>query len=249
MMSAIYEEIIGLTPFKMITQHIIPAIIPDSLEHLESRLSEMRGAVKRVQVDVMDGTYTKNTSWPYSGVQKEAFEAIRREDEGLPYWQEFDFEIDLLLEKPEKRIDEWALAGAACLIVHVESTDKLDDIASECNNRRIEMALALKPSTDIQKLSSQIERALFVQVMGNDRIGYHGVTLDKKVLDKIREIKKQWPHSEVGVDIGVNTETLPQLIEAGAERFACGSAVFNFTDPSSAIVHLENIVSTHTKTS
>jgi len=231
------------------TQHIVPAIIPDSLDHLESRLHGVQGVVKRVQIDVMDGTYTKNTTWPYSGVQKEAFEAIRREDEGLPYWQDFDFEIDMLLGTPEERIIEWALAGAACLIVHVESTEKLEAIAQECNNRRIEMALAIKPSTDIEKLSPTIDRALFVQVMGNDRVGYHGVSLDKRVLETVRNIKEKWPQTEVGVDIGVTAETLPQLLEVGATRFASGSSVFNFGEPSSAIAHLESIISKHMKKS
>jgi len=231
----------------MITQHIIPAIIPNSLDHLQSRLREIHGVVKRVQIDVMNGTYAPSVTWPYAGAGREAFEDERRVDEGIPYWQDFDFEIDLLLEKPEERISEWALAGVACFIVHIESTKKLKEIFDECFERRIEIALALRPSTDINELEEHIDRALFVQVMGSDRIGYHGVSLDKTVLDKIRAIKKRWPKITIGVDIGVNAETLPQLVEAGATRFASGSAVFAYSTPSSAIAYLENIVSTHMK--
>lgn len=229
----------------MKTQHIIPAIIPDSYDQLQSRLREVQGIVNRVQIDVMDGTYAPTTSWPYAGAGREAFEAIRREDQGLPYWQDFDFEIDLLLKKPEERLSEWALAGAACLIFHVESTDKLEEIAHECYERRIEMALALKPSTDIELLAPFVDRALFVQVMGNDRIGYHGVSLDAKALNTIRAIKTRWPNIVVGVDIGVTAETLPKLCQAGATRFAAGSAVFNFNTPAGAISHLESVIQQH----
>lgn len=231
----------------MKTQHIVPAIIPDSLDQLQSRLREVLGIVPRVQIDVMDGTYAPTSSWPYAGAGREAFEAIRREDQGLPYWQDFDFEIDLLLKNPEERLVEWTLAGAACLIFHVESTDKLEDIAHECYERRVEMALAIKPSSDIELLAPYIERSLFVQVMGNDRIGYHGVSLDAKALDMIQKIKKRWPNITVGVDIGVSPETLPKLCDAGATRFAAGSAVFNFNTPAGAISHLESIITEHLK--
>ena len=189
----------------------------------------------------MDGTYAPKPSWPYSGAGREAFEAIRREDEGLPYWQDFDFEIDLLLRNPETRIPEWGLAGVACLIFHIETTEKIEEIAQECYERRIEMALALKPSTNIEILAPYIERALFVQVMGNDRIGYHGMDFDIKALATISAIKTRWPRTTVGVDIGVSAETLPDLCKAGATRFAAGSAVFNFSSPAGAISHLEGI--------
>lgn len=225
----------------MKTQHIIPAIIPDSLTHLQSRLNDVHGVVRRVQIDVMDGTYAPTISWPYSGVDRESFEATRKEDQGLPYWQDFDFEIDLLLTKPEERISEWALAGATCFIVHIESTEKIDEIAKKCFELRIEMALALKPSTNIDLLASHVDQALFVQVMGNDKIGYHGVDLDPSALDSIRAIKQRWPDTIVGVDIGVSAETLPELCRAGATRFAAGSAVFNFSSPAGAISHLESI--------
>ncbi|HCC05218.1 TPA: hypothetical protein DEP58_02835 [Patescibacteria group bacterium] len=225
----------------MRVQRIIPAIIPDSLTHLQSRLREVQGVVNRVQIDVMDGTYAPRVSWPYSGAGREAFEAIRREDEGLPYWQDFDFEIDLLLRNPETRIPEWGLAGVACLIFHIETTEKIETIAQECYERRIEMALALRPSTNIELLAPYIERALFVQVMGNDRVGYHGVSLDTSALATISAIKARWPKTTVGVDIGVSAETLPELCSAGATRFAAGSAVFNFSSPAGAISHLEGV--------
>lgn len=229
----------------MKTQHIIPAIIPESLDHLRSRLREVRGVVRRVQIDVMDGSYAPSLSWPYMGAVKEAFEAVRREDAGLPYWQDFDFEIDLLIKKPEDHIAEWALAGAASLIVHVESTEALSQIASECTKRRIELALAIKPSTNIEVIEPYLDRVLFVQVMGSERIGYHGVSLSNEAVETIRVLRKRWPKLVVGVDIGVTAETLPLLCEAGATRFAAGSAVFNYSSPAGALVHLENVVSKH----
>jgi ribulose-phosphate 3-epimerase len=176
-------------------------------------------------------------------VDRESFEAIRREDNGLPYWQDFDFEIDLLLQHPEEHIEEWAIAGAACLIVHVETTDKLADILADCKSRRIEVALALKPSTDIDVLAPYVSELVFVQCMGNDHVGRHGVPLDPRALEHVRAIKERWPDVVVGVDIGVNEETLPKLKEAGATRFAVGSAIFESGDSVRAFKHLEAVAS------
>ncbi len=231
----------------MKTQHIIPAIIPDSLLYLQSRLKEVRGFVRRVQIDVMDGTYVPVTTWPYDNSSREAFESKKKEGEGIPYWQDFDFEIDLMVENPENKILDWALVGARCVIVHVESTKNVSEVIDKCYENRLEVALALKPSTDISVLSENINRVLFVQVMGSDRIGHNGVSLDERVLDKIREIKNKWTETVVGVDIGVNEETIPSLCEAGATRFASGSAVFNYASPVGAISNLENIVSKNIK--
>jgi len=227
----------------MISQHVIPAIIPDSFEHLRSRLREVHDTVQRVQIDVMNGSYAPSVSWPYTGTDRNEFESVRRSDQGLPYWQDFEFEIDLLIKKPEESIAHWALAGAACLIVHVESTEKLAVIQEECYARRIEMALAIKPSSDIALLEPYVTQVLFVQVMGSDRIGYNGVTLEDKAVEQVQKIHARWPNVTIGVDIGVTTETLPRLCEAGATRFAAGSAVFNFGSPSGAIAHLEDIAS------
>jgi len=227
----------------MRTQHIIPAIIPDSIDQLERTLRDLRSVAHRIQVDVMDGTYAPGKTWPYDGVEREAFEAIRREDDGLPYWQDFDFEIDLLVKNPEERIEEWAIAGAACLIVHTETTDKLAAIVADCKNRRLELALALTPSTDIAVLAPYVSDLVFVQVMGNDRVGRHGVPLDPRAVEHIRAIKKEWPDVVIGVDIGVKEETLPQLLEAGATRFAAGSAIFEMGEPARAWKYLEAIAS------
>jgi ribulose-phosphate 3-epimerase len=131
-----------------------------------------------------------------------------------------------MVREPERRMEEWALAGATTLIIHVESTEHLEDIFAYCGERRVEVALALKPSTDIEVLAPYVDRALFVQCMGSDRIGYHGVSLDPRTLDTIRALRARYPSTAVGVDIGVSARTLPNLVAAGATRFAAGSAVF-----------------------
>lgn len=226
----------------MIPQFVIPAIIPESYDYLQSRLRDLRRTVHRVQVDVMDGTYTRAASWPYTGADRAAFEAIRREDEGLPYWQDFDFEIDLMVREPEKHIAEWSLAGAACVIIHAESTDHMDDVIAAANERRLEVALALKPSTDIERIAPFVHEVQFVQCMGSDSIGTHGVALEDRAIAQVRALRARWPDIAIGVDIGVSAQTIPTLLDAGATRFAAGSAIFLAHDSRIAWKELERMV-------
>jgi pentose-5-phosphate-3-epimerase len=108
----------------------------------------------------------------------------------------------------------------------------------------VEVALALRPSTDIALLEPYIDDVVFVQCMGNDKIGYHGVALEERAVDMIARIHARWPKVLIGVDIGVNKDTIPRLYSAGARRFATGSAVFGGGDPSGAITALRAIVDT-----
>ena len=78
--------------------------------------------------------------------------------------------------------------------------------------------------------------------MGNDRIGFGGVPLDEElVLPKISELRKRHPELTISVDIGVNAETAPRLIAAGATRLVAGSAIFGKANPAQAIKELERL--------
>lgn len=224
--------------------HIIPSVIPDSLQSLSDDLARVRGACGRVQLDVMDGTYASGRSWPYQRGDSQAFAEITREEEGLPFWQSFDFEIDLLLKEPEKQIELWALAGAACMVVHMGTTEKLSEIFEFGAQRRIEIALALRPGDDTAALVPWIDSLAFVQVMGNETIGFHGKPLDERAVKLVRDIHARFPLTPIGVDIGVSEDTLPVLCEAGASRFAVGSAIWSSSEPKRAIAQLEALAHT-----
>lgn len=205
-------------------------------------MREIRSVVRSVQIDVMDGTYTDTMSWPYVGAEGNSFLAEQHEDAGLPYWRELDIEVDLMVREPERHIPRWALMGATRAIIHVESTNALKDAVSLAKEHRMEVALALRPATDVSILAPFVDSVVFVQCMGNNRIGRHGVSLDEHVYTKVREMKQQWPTLLVGVDIGVSLETVPLLYASGVRRFATGSAVFEGGEPVRALARLNEAV-------
>lgn len=203
---------------------VVPAILPASFEELSAKVALVRGLVRRVQLDVADGSYAPSKTWPYA--EAGHFESLLEESEGLPFWDEIDYEVDLLIKEPEKEIDKWIQAGVAAAVVHIESTENVQDIIKKLHEVNAEVGLGIKPSTPNEELFKHIADADFVQCMGNDNIGYHGVELDPSVYDKIRDIRARYPEMPIAVDIGVNEETAPLLVDAGATKLVSGSAIF-----------------------
>lgn len=221
---------------------IIPAIIPDTFQTLRAEMEAVKELVDRVQVDIMDGQFAPEATWPYNeGREAYLFDGIVAQERGFPFWEDLQFEIDLMVEKPEAVIDDWIQVGATAIIIHADSTDKHEAVFKKLQERGVECGLAVLPSNRnavVEKLRDHID---FLQIMGNDRIGYHGVELDPLVYDKLEDLRDRFPDLSIGVDIGVDAKTAPQLAVAGATRLVSGSAIFGSDDMAAAITELENV--------
>jgi ribulose-phosphate 3-epimerase len=222
---------------------IIPAIMPDSFKDLDDKVSMVFHYVKTVQVDIMDGKFVPGRTWPYFSSDKHTFQDLLTESEGLPHWDNVDYEIDLMIDKPENVIEDWIVAGAARIIVHIESTQKMDEII-KINQGRIELGIALNIDTPLSDIVGYLEDIQFVQFMGIQTIGLQGQPFDDRVLNKIRELHEGHPEVLVSVDGAVNFETAPLLLEAGVKRFVSGSAIFE-GHPADNIRNMKALVGIH----
>lgn len=218
---------------------MIPAIIPKDFTELEEKIELVKGVVPLVQVDVMDGRYTPQASWPYKK-QDENFAAIIDESRGMPFWEEVDFEVDLMVNEPEKIIEDWVRAGATRIIVHFDSTNELPLIIDTLKNI-VEIGVALGIHTDISKIAPFISSIDFIQCMGIERIGFQGQPFDERVLEKIADLRAHYPDLPISVDGGVSIETAPRLVDAGATRLVAGSAVYKSENHVEAIHTLQNM--------
>lgn len=222
--------------------HVVPAILPENFEHLETQMGVVKGHVDRVQIDIANGSYAPSTTWPFSNNKQ--FEELKNGEEGLPFWRELDVELDMLVEYPEKYLGDWLSIGIAAAIIHIESTTKHSHILENVRMSDTELGWGVKPNTPNEKLFRIIEEADqpdFVQIMGNDKIGYHGVELDPRVYEKARAIREKYPELPIAVDIGVNEETAPKLVEAGVTKLVSGSAIFEADDIHEAIDYFESL--------
>src|SRR5258708_11425822 len=112
---------------------IIPAILPKNYEDLKNKIALVRGVVPVVQVDICDGVFVKNITWPFlslPGGEGEEFlennfdlhfRRILNEEEGMPFWEDIDFELDLMVINAVENFDVYTKLGSRRMIFHLEA--------------------------------------------------------------------------------------------------------------------------------
>jgi len=228
---------------------IIPAIMPVDFMDLKEKISLVSGVVPLAQVDVMDGKFVPGKTWPYKDVPDPDFEAILAEDVGFPHWEELDFEVDLMISRSEDVWQDWVKAGAKRIIFHIESLAEPERFLDEVRKNSVssdsifyvEIGLAIDIDTPNEILDAVISKVDFIQCMGIATIGKQGEPFDARVLEKINDLRNKYPDLIISVDGGVSLGTVFSLIEAGANRFVVGSAIFESDNIKETIYEFENI--------
>lgn len=220
----------------------LPAIIPENIEELESSLLMVKGLVKNVQIDICDGRLTPAPSWPYINEYGEMKEILGQE-RGLPLWDAFDFEIDLMVLNPKHDYEQWIDAGASGIIFHYDEklAEVLKEIISNTKDRGVRAGLALGVDTPIAVLKDFKDIIDSVQLMGIKQIGFQGQPFEESVIAKVAQVKEKYPDLIVSIDGGVNFETAPKLAEAGVDVLVVGSAIFNQGDVPEAVFYFKSL--------
>lgn len=231
---------------------IIPAILPKNYEDLKNKIALVRGVTKLVQVDICDGIFVKSITWPFfaKATKGEAFfennldqhfTAILNEEEGMPFWEDIDFELDLMVLGAVENFNIYTKLGPKNIIFHIEAVGDLQEFQNFLEGidmyirDSIQIGVAINPSTPLEQVFPLIPYLDFIQCMGNDQIGYSGVPLNEQVYEKIKILRKKYSDLPIGVDIGVNETTASLLVEAGATKLVIGSAIFNTDDIIDAV--------------
>ena len=215
--------------------------MPRDYEDLVEKMMLFRGVVPLVQLDIMDGKFVPARTWPYP---KDAhFDAIVDQEEGMPAWEDVNFEVDLMIDNPEIWVPKWISAGMSRIIVHVESMTDFEIIRETVPMGLIELGLAINTATPVSTLDPYIGRIDFVQCMGIAKIGFQGQPFDERVLEHVRTLRASYPNLPISIDGSVNFETAKQLVDVGATRLVSGSAILEADDIVFAIDELKNLVS------
>jgi ribulose-phosphate 3-epimerase len=236
---------------------VTPAILEADLESLRGRMAQISGLSSTVQIDICDGKFVGNKTWPYVKGGMEEFARITAEDEGFPFWDSLDFEIDLMVRHPESIIEDWIKAGAKSIVLHIESAPNILEIIEKLREEygtakdeafglQIGIALGVNaPNEEVFEILNMVDEdgdsiVDFVQFMGIEQVGFQGQEFDERVLEKISDLRNLYPNIQISVDGGVNLDNAADLISAGATRLVSGSAIFESDDIAEAIDNLKN---------
>jgi pentose-5-phosphate-3-epimerase len=108
---------------------IIPAILEKNFNEIKNKLSALREVVRCVHIDICDGILVPSQTWPFSsgGMDDYDFHKIMNEQEGMPFWEEFDFEFDLMVADAVENFDLYMKLGPKRIIFHPNIGDNLEE--------------------------------------------------------------------------------------------------------------------------
>lgn len=215
----------------LLAMEIIPAIIPQSLEEISNRVERVQGVAKFIQIDITDGVLAGEKSWPLTPNATDELIPIQTEEEGMPYWDNVDYELDLMVSPENMDMEKFMSLGPSRIIFHTKDTLVLEDYLLKTPRGTVQVGVAFDIEDTIDTMKPLFEKVDFVQCMGIAKIGFQGVPFDEHVYENISKIRDIYPTMPITVDGGVTLENAQHLADAGASRLVVGSAIFNTPDP------------------
>lgn len=221
---------------------IIPAILVRRFQDLEESLERIKDVARMVQIDVVDGILAPTTTWPYKDEQR--FARMVAGDEGLPLWDSFDFEFDLMVSDPALVVETYVGAGATRIVLHAKSKN-VQEAMRLLQPVRLQVELPIQVGVAIMADASpevlkEFEGMFdYIQIMGIEQIGQQGSVLGSNVVPAIEALRLAYPDMNIQVDGGVNVSNARSLVEAGANRLVAGSAIFASDNPHAALRALQ----------
>lgn len=197
---------------------IAPSLLSADFSDLRTEMKKVTDAgADWLHVDVMDGNFVPNLTLGMPIIKS------------LKPHATVPLDVHLMIEKPERYIEEFIRAGSDYLTLHIESTTELESSLKKIRGLGAKAGITLRPGTDLNTIKPSLPLVDLVLVMTVEP-GFGGQSFMQEQVQKIRTLR-EWRESEklaylIEVDGGVAPDTAPICVQAGADVLVAGSAVF-----------------------
>ena len=208
------------------TLYVAPSILAADFSRLGQQVEQvMEAGARLIHVDVMDGHFV-----PPISIGAMVVASIR----DLVHGRDGILDVHLMVERPERRVDEFADAGADTLIVHWEATPHVHYALKAVRDAGLRAGLAINPATPpeaIAGLADAFDQLLCMTV----NPGWGGQPYIETSTAKVARLRELLgPEMPIEVDGGIDAETARRTAGAGATLFVAGSSIFGSGDPAAA---------------
>jgi ribulose-phosphate 3-epimerase len=212
---------------------IAPSILSADFTRLAEEISTVEDAGATVlHVDVMDGHFVPNITIGLPVVR-----SIRKATKMI-------VDTHLMISEPGRYAAEFVKAGANMVSVHVEADAHLNRTLTSIRELGALAGIAINPATALSVLDDALQYADFVLLMSVNP-GFGGQKFVPGSIEKVRRLRlmilEKGLNTRIEIDGGIDEETAPRVVEAGAEILVAGTAIFGQQDPAAAVRKLRDL--------
>jgi ribulose-phosphate 3-epimerase len=212
---------------------IVPSILAADFGNLQRDCEMVNNSqADWFHIDVMDGHFVPNISYGMPVIQAIKKHATKPLD------------VHLMIEKPERYIEEFAKVGADIITVHYESTIHLHRTLTQIEDAGCKAGVVLNLTTPVSVLEDILPRCYMVLLMSINP-GFGGQKFEEITYTKVKKLRKmaneQGLNTHIEIDGGVSTANARKLLDAGADILVAGSFVFKSDNPTQTIADLKAV--------
>lgn len=197
---------------------VVPSILSADFTNLGKEIKKVeRAGCSRLHLDVMDGHFVPNIS-----IGPVVINAIRK-------YTDLYLQTHLMIDHPERYVADFKRAGSDCIIIHQEACRNFRKAVEMIKGLKMKAGISLRPKTPLNTIKDIIDKMDMVLIMTVEP-GFGGQTFIRGSEKKVAAVKTMLYQKgldiPIGVDGGINHNTIPLVVKAGATHLIAGSAVF-----------------------
>ena len=199
-------------------KNIAPSLLAANFFDLPSQMKLLKeGNIEILHLDVMDGMFVPSISFGMPVIS-----SLRKS-------VDFFFDVHMMVENPERYIEDFYKSGANGITIHFEACKHIDRTISQIKSFGLRSGISINPATPVSFLQNIISEVDMVLIMSVNP-GFGGQKFIPYSIDKIKELSKMRAERNqkflIQVDGGVDVNNIKSLSDAGVDEFVAGSSVF-----------------------